>query len=158
MNPASPAEALSDELSWIAVLDQADCWSRVTQEPVGRIGFMTYGHPQVLPINHAVDGQTIVFRTSTLFHWLSVPLPVALEVDQYDRDSATGWSVVVHGRLRPIHASHEIDACEQLGLTAWAPGDRNSWFRIVPSRISGRIIGRKQRADDGSFLPSMSPD
>jgi len=154
MNRAAP----SDELSWIVVLDSADCWNRVAQEPVSRIAFITDGHPQVLPINHAVDDQTIVFRTSSLFNWLSAPLPVALEVDHYDRESTTGWSVVLNGRLTPITDRDEIGSCEHLGLRAWAPGDRNSWFRIVPSMISGRVIGRRRRADDGSFLPYMPPD
>lgn len=154
MNP----DSLTDELSWIVVLDSANCWNRVAEEPVSRIAFITDGHPQVLPINHAVDDQTVVFRTSSLFNWLSVPLPVALEVDHYDSESATGWSVVLNGLLTPITDRDEIGSCERLGLRAWAPGERNSWFRIVPSMISGRVIGRRRRADDGSFLPYMPPD
>lgn len=153
-----PPDISSNELAWIAVLDQADCWNRVAQEPVSRIAFVIYGHPEVLPINHAVDGQSIVFRTSSLFSWLTAAVPIALEVDRYDKQSSTGWSVVVHGRLVPIQGDDEIDACERLGLTAWAPGERNSWFRIVPSRITGRLIGRHRRTADGSFLPYMPPD
>ncbi len=145
------------ELAWIAVLDQGDCWHRLAQEPVSRIAFVTDGHPQVLPINHAVDGQSIVFRTSSLFDWVTVDVPVAVEADHYDGVSNTGWSVVVHGRLVPVHDRDEIGACERLGLAAWAPGDRNAWFRVVPSRISGRLIGRRRRNSDGSFLPYMPP-
>ena len=91
----------TNELSWIAVLDQEDCWNRLNEEPLGRIAFMTHGHPQVLPINYAADGHTVVFRTSSLFDWLSAPLPVALEIDQYDSESATGWSVICPRSAHP---------------------------------------------------------
>ncbi len=140
----------TNELSWIAVLDQEDCWNRISNEPLGRIAFITHGHPQVLPINYAADGQTVVFRTSSLFEWLSAPLPVALEIDQYDSESATGWSVIVHGQLTRIEGADETGACERLGLMAWAPGERNVWFRLTPTRVSGRLIGRRRRASDGS--------
>ncbi len=132
------------------MLDQEDCWNRISKEPLGRIAFITHGHPQVLPINYAADGQTVVFRTSSLFEWLSAPLPVALEIDQYDSESATGWSVIVHGQLTRIEGADETGACERLSLMAWAPGERNVWFRLTPTRVSGRLIGRRRRASDGS--------
>ena len=135
-----------DDLSWIEVLDGADCWRRLASQPVGRVAFIDDGHPRVLPINHAVDGNTLVFRTSSLFADTAAPVPIAFETDEYDAQSRTGWSVVVRGVLDPVVDRGEIERCERTGLLGWAPGERNHWFRIVPDRVTGRAIGRRRHA------------
>ena len=147
-----------DDLSWIEVLDGADCWRRLASQPVGRVAFVDDGLPRVLPINYAVDDNTLLLRTSSLFANIVTPVPVAFETDHYEPDSRTGWSVVVRGSLERVGNRDEIEHCERTGLVGWAPGERNHWFRIVPGRVTGRAIGRRRHAHDEGFLPYMPPD
>lgn len=146
------SETDRDDLSWIEVLDVADCWRRLATQPVGRVAFIDDEVPRVLPINHAVDGQTVVFRTSSMFAGTATPVPIAFEVDQYEAESRTGWSVVVRGSLQRVVDPDETERCERTGLQGWAPGERDHWFRIAPSRVTGRAIGRR-RAERGGVAP-----
>jgi nitroimidazol reductase NimA-like FMN-containing flavoprotein (pyridoxamine 5'-phosphate oxidase superfamily) len=147
-----------DDLSWIEVLDSADCWGRLASQPVGRVAFIEDGLPRVLPINYAVDGNTLVFRTSSLFADTVTPVPISFETDHYELDSRTGWSVVVRGSLERVVDADDTERCERTGLLGWAPGERNHWFRIAPNRVTGRAIGRRRHAHDEGFLPYMPSD
>jgi nitroimidazol reductase NimA-like FMN-containing flavoprotein (pyridoxamine 5'-phosphate oxidase superfamily) len=147
-----------DELRWIEVLDQSDCWRRLAPQPVGRIAFIDAGEPHLLPVNFAVQSGAVVFRTSSLFATTTTPAPVAFEVDQYSPDTRTGWSIVVRGSLTRVVDAADVAGCAQTELLGWAPGDRDHWFRILPSRITGRVIGRRLRGHDCGYLPYMPPD
>ena len=52
----------------------------------------------MLPVNFAVTGKTIIFRTApdTLLA-LYADAPVSFEVDRLDEALHQGWSVLVHG-------------------------------------------------------------
>ena len=53
----------------------------------------------VLPVNHAVDGQDVVFRTAhgSKLSAAEGQAVVAFEVDACDPQTRSGWSVLVHG-------------------------------------------------------------
>lgn len=133
-----------DELRWIEVLDVADCWRRLASQPIGRVAFIDADVPHVLPVNYAVDDGSLVFRTSSLFADVDAPVPIAFETDQSEPESRTGWSVVVRGSLARVVDADDIERYERAGLSGWAPGERNLWFRIVPRRVTGRAIGRRR--------------
>lgn len=62
---------------------------------VGRLGIVSTGRPDVLPVNYAVVGGEVVFRTG-LGEKLAVAVdgaPVAFEVDAIDQSWQEGWSV-----------------------------------------------------------------
>ncbi len=40
------------------------CLRLLASVPVGRVGFVADGEVQILPVNHLVDGQDVVFRTA----------------------------------------------------------------------------------------------
>jgi hypothetical protein len=48
---------------WFEDLEPEICWRLLARRLVGRVGFMARGEPVVLPVNHAVDGRSIVIRT-----------------------------------------------------------------------------------------------
>ncbi len=77
---------------------------------VGRLGIVSDGRPDVLPVNYAVVGGEVVFRTG-LGEKLAVAVdgaPVAFEVDAIDQSWQEGWSVVVHGHAQLLHDDAEI--------------------------------------------------
>ena len=108
---------------------------------VGRVGFFADGEMVILPVNHAVDGQDLVFRTA---HGAKLSAAegrnlVTFEADHYDEQTRSGWSVVVTGRAEVIYEDAEIQRLSQLGLHPWVTAvQRPFWIRIRASAVSGR--------------------
>ncbi len=147
------------DVVWFDELPPIRCWQYLETTAVGRIGFVHGGRPVVLPVNHVVDGESIVIRTESRssIGSLATSEPVAFEVDGMAPDHRTGWSVLVHGEVERVDARTK----RRLGDGApepWAPGVRDEWLRIVPSLVTGRSIARRQQLPDGTFLPYMRPD
>ncbi len=64
---------------------------------------------------------------------------MAFEADEYDKQTRSGWSVLVNGRAQAVCEEAEIQRLNHLGLHPWATAvDRPFWIRIRPTSISGR--------------------
>jgi nitroimidazol reductase NimA-like FMN-containing flavoprotein (pyridoxamine 5'-phosphate oxidase superfamily) len=117
------------------------CLRLLESVPVGRVSFYTDGEVVTLPVNHAVDGQTVVFRTdrgSKLSASERQDL-VAFEADDYDLKTRTGWSVLIKGHPEVVREDAEIHRLSQLGLHPWVTAvERSFWVRIRPASITGR--------------------
>lgn len=154
--------ALSNEegVVWVDDLDVDVCWRLLAGRVLGRVGFVQYGEPVVLPVNHAVDGDSIVLRTAqtSMLEVLGRGARVAFEVDGSDPFAETGWSVLVRGVASEVTDSDERDRLATLPLHPWAPGPRERWIRIHPTSVTGRAISRHRTADHGGFLPYLPPD
>jgi nitroimidazol reductase NimA-like FMN-containing flavoprotein (pyridoxamine 5'-phosphate oxidase superfamily) len=124
-------------------LTLAECEGLLLRTPIGRLGFTFGGEQSILPINYRfVDGQ-IVFRTSTghKLHAIAGREKVAFEVDRWDRETRTGWSVLAIGPAEEIQDYEEFEKVEALGLRPWTNDpNQNRWVRIVPDKITGRRI------------------
>jgi hypothetical protein len=58
-------------------------------------------------------------------------------IDSIDPAARQGWSVLIQGPAHHLDDA-ERDAVLEAGIESWAPGDRELFLRIVPSRITGR--------------------
>jgi uncharacterized protein len=117
------------------------CLQLLTAVPVGRVSFFADGEIVVLPVNHAMDGPNPVFRTArgSKLSASEGQKRVAFEVDDYDKQTRSGWSVLVNGSAEAIYEDAEIRRLSQLGLHPWVTAvDRPFWIRIRPDSISGR--------------------
>lgn len=124
-------------------LDSGACLELLASQPVGRLAFVRDGRPQLLPVNHVVDGWTIAFRTTygPKLVAAAAEAPVAFEADHYDPQTRTAWSVVVHGRAESVLDGEVIERLEALNLDTWAqPHERRHWVRVHPDTLSGRRI------------------
>jgi uncharacterized protein len=127
----------------LRVLDLDECLRRLERTPVGRLGFTSAGEQVILPMNHAVDGSSIVFRTmlGSKMEAAVAARTVAYEIDAFDPVAETGWSVVVKGTAEAVSDAADIDRYDALGLRSWADPDRlGRWIRVRPAEISGREI------------------
>lgn len=123
----------------LEVLDTATCWELLASTPVGRIAFVDAGEPAILPVNHAVAGHRVVFRTArgTLLHEALTRQPVAFEADGYDEAARTGWSVVVRG----VADLAETPLPPGEGPRPWADSvPREDLVEIRVEEITGRRI------------------
>jgi nitroimidazol reductase NimA-like FMN-containing flavoprotein (pyridoxamine 5'-phosphate oxidase superfamily) len=123
----------------LAVLTPEECWDLIREAPVGRVGFTDVGQPTILPVNHAVLGHRIVIRTArgALLHQALMNRPVAFEVDGFDPETRTGWSVLVQGLVQPMR---DVDP-DELDLDPWADAvERDHVVVLWPEDVNGRRI------------------
>ncbi len=115
-----------------------DCWRRLRSTTLGRIAVSAAGSVDIFPVNYAVDGESIAFRTApgTKLLELAINDRVAFEIDAFDVHDA--WSIVVKGHAERIERQSEVDALEQLGLAPWIPTLKYRWVRIHPTDVTGR--------------------
>lgn len=109
---------------------------------VARLAVVLDGHPEIFPVNYAVDSGTVVFRTaggSKLDGALQGP--VALEVDNAAPGTAVAWSVVVKGSAQLIQETDELIATHELELVPWQAGYKGRFVRVTPTEITGRRFG-----------------
>lgn len=127
--------------SRLTMLSSGECYELLASRSVGRVAFVVDGAPSVAPVNHRVDGDDIVFRTSphselgrSMAHG-----PVAFQVDEFDDFSQSGWSVLMQGYAAYDDAdSVPPDARPR----PWAEGVRGLTVRIRPLQVTGRrLIG-----------------
>ena len=68
---------------------------------------------------------------------------MTFEVDDIDRRSRSGWSVLIRGLAEEVTGDHRAELVartEATGVRPWVPGDHGRWMRIIPQAISGRRI------------------
>ena len=97
----------------------------------------------LFPVNYGLDGEGIIFRTNAGRKMGGIESgEVAFEVDSIDDSTQSGWSVLVRGQADCI--ADTVDATSErirrLTLITWAPGERESWFTIRPTSITGRRL------------------
>jgi uncharacterized protein len=95
----------------------------------------------LLPVNHAVDGQDVVFRTAPGSKLTAAEEQelVAFEADDYDLQTRSGWSILVTGRATVVYDEAEVKRLNRLNLHPWATSvDHPFWVRIHPSSVTGR--------------------
>jgi len=123
----------------IIALGTQACWDLLRGEEVGRLAVSVDRRPEIFPVNFAVDGRTIVFRTAegTKFGSLFVEDHVAFEADGYDAATSEAWSVVIKGRAREVRTFDQPDD-SAFWLFPWSATPKSRFVRITPERVSGR--------------------
>jgi len=134
--------AVIDGRTWLEHLGPEECWRLLGSVPVGRIGVLVDSAPEIYPVNHMVDGRSIVFRTApgSKLRGLHRSPSVCFEVDGFDPDSRTGWSVLVKGRAVPLKDGDEASRVAAVPLDHWTVGSKPDWVRIEPHQVTGRRI------------------
>jgi nitroimidazol reductase NimA-like FMN-containing flavoprotein (pyridoxamine 5'-phosphate oxidase superfamily) len=121
-----------------------DCYRLLATQEVGRIGVNAEHHPLIFPVNYVLDGTTVVIRTSAgTILTAAEHANVSFEVDDIDRHTRSGWSVLLRGQAEEVGAEHRAELIERTkaaGAQPWAPGERGHWVRIIPHAISGRRV------------------
>ena len=127
----------------IETVERDDCLALLATTSVGRLGLLVDGRPEILPVNFAVDGDVVLFRTApgTVLNQAALTV-VAFEADQFDESGRSGWSVLVQGIAQDIGDAidRNSERVRRLTLVTWAPGTRERWFSIRPERVTGRRI------------------
>lgn len=133
----------------IREIDKGECLELLRSEQVGRIGVVVDGLPEIFPVNYSLDASdSVVFRTA-----IGSKLPAAVnhqvvfEVDQFDRNWRTGWSVIVHGVAQQTQSIKEGEHV----LVSWR-NDTPYLVRISQQSLTGRRIERHPETDNDQRL------
>lgn len=126
-------------------LSREDCLALIRGGGIGRVAFDDGEGPTVIPVNYAVDGDAVVFRTSlegrlnqSLARAMTgAAIRIAFEVDDIDLKEQSGWSVLLRGggQLLPDH-----ERPSQETVVPWVGGDRPVYIRLEPVEVTGRRL------------------
>lgn len=137
-----------DERTGLEILPIEECWEHLLASTVGRLGVCVGSHPDIFPINYAVEGgragSALLIRTAPGTKLAAAVLgsAVAFEIDDIDAEHHQGWSVVVHGHATEVEDLEELMALEDAedGPQPWAKGVRSRFVRLHPDEVTGRRI------------------
>ncbi len=120
-------------------LSATESWALLRQTGVGRLAVIVDDRPEIFPVNHLVDHGSVVMRTAlgTKFkgavgHW------VAFEVDGYDPETGTAWSVVLKGEGQEVNRLYDVLEVIELPLFPWHSAPKAHFIRIEPYSVTGR--------------------
>jgi len=144
-----------DRRTGLEVLDREGCFALLRMRSLARIGVVVDGQPLVFPVNFALDGEGIVFRTEpgTMLSGVRHG-PVAFECDGTDDPSLhTAWSILATGPAIEVSNPVDLEHLHRLPLGPWCPGPLSIWLRMEPTTLTGRRIrphhSRWSKTNDG---------
>ena len=135
---------VTDELE---VLDEHSCLEHLHSASLGRVALRSGEDIDIFPVNYACDGPIVIYRTAAGTRLDRAPKDhVAFEVDGWDEQGRTGWSVVLKGIALDVTSGRDPFSTQlrERKVVPMAPGRRERWIAIYPSAISGRRFSRSQ--------------
>lgn len=139
-------------------LSRLDCLALLSAGTVGRVAVTTPDGPHIVPVSYTVLDDSVVVRTSSysVLGTYARDAVVALEIDDFDHATRTGWSVVVRGRCSVESDPRTIRSIrETSGGSPWAAGTRNLYLRVRTDQVSGRSVGDPTPAETRRALQSL---
>jgi len=123
-------------------LTRDECLRLMESVPVGRIIYTRQALPAVELVNFTLDNGDIIIKTDHGGKLAAATrgAVVAFEADSVDQARQVGWSVTVIGHSHEVTDPDEIVRLERLGLSSWAPGEREHFIRISPGLLNGRRL------------------
>jgi nitroimidazol reductase NimA-like FMN-containing flavoprotein (pyridoxamine 5'-phosphate oxidase superfamily) len=134
----------TDGSSSIQLIHDDECEELLLAHRWGRLGVQVRDHPEIFPVNYAMDGHRIVFRVDRGTKLASIRQHhmVTFQIDDVDEEQQTGWSVAAVGPVNEVFDAQDITRLEGLGLVSWAVSESIHWMRLSPHRLSGRRLVR----------------
>jgi uncharacterized protein len=131
----------------LEALDEHGCLEHLHSTSLGRVAFRSGDDIDIFPVNYGCDGSIVIYRTAAGTRLDKAPRDhVAFEVDGWDEQTRTGWSVVLKGIALDVTAGRDpfSKQLRDQRVVPLAPGRRERWIAIYPSAITGRKFRRSQ--------------
>ena len=115
-----------------------ECWTLAASQPVGRLAWNGTEGPTVVPVNFEVTDGRVRLRTaaySALARECDDSV-VAFEVDDFDADQRSGWSVLMRGRAH-LEYGGQPDGDDP---DVWPAGARALRVVVDVESVSGRRV------------------
>jgi nitroimidazol reductase NimA-like FMN-containing flavoprotein (pyridoxamine 5'-phosphate oxidase superfamily) len=125
----------------LQTLDFKECLPLLRAQAFGRLVFTEQALPAIRLVNYSLYNGQIALRLGRS-PW--VPrldrTVVAFEVDDVDKDSHTGWSVVVIGKARLVLDIDELVTLSDPTTRSWVPGPRDQVLCVDMEQVTGRRL------------------
>lgn len=133
-----------DEHRVLDVLTEEECWDLLRGARLGRLVYTDGALPAVVPVSYAVVGEDLVLAVTsdTKVAAASRGEIVALQIDDADGPSRTGWSVTAVGPSRRLADTHLAAALAADGLVPWSPTLLATHVAIHVRLLTGRRLSR----------------
>lgn len=125
----------------LETLTESECFDLLATHRLGRLAVVIGGRPQIFPVNYALGDRVVAIRTADGTKLAAARnAHVAFEIDGYDADAGSGWSVLVQGVAYEITGAvdRQSELARRLPVEPLAPGTHERWLGIHPVTISGR--------------------
>lgn len=126
----------------LEIMPEAECVKLLRSHDLGRIAVVDRDLcPLIFPVNYFFDEGVLVFRTAPGTKLALAPgAHVSFEIDNFDRRTGIGWSVLVKGIAHDIT---EPRGAPTGRMRFWpvhpaAPGAREHWIGIWANEVTGR--------------------
>ena len=124
-------------------LSRSECETLLRRGVIGRAAIATPTGPQIVPLNYAVIGSSVVVCTTpdSMLGPYGRDSMLAFEIDQFEHPRQRGWSVVVRGRADAVEDQEELRMLASTLARPWAAGRRSLYLRIPLTEVTGRRLG-----------------
>jgi len=129
-----------DEYRFLQKLTRARSLDLLGSVRLGRLVFTSQSAPVIRPVNHLVEGDTLIVR-ATAGAAITAAVgrtgaTVAYEADSIDEATQLGWSVIVAGTARLL--GDELAAARyRLRLRPWVSGSADDVITITMDTVTG---------------------
>ena len=133
-DPLAPGEL--DEL------ERKECFRLLALAAVGRVAFTDGALPAVQPVTYLLDGEEVVFRTKNGSKLAAATrhAVVGFEVDDFDLQTRTGWSVLGIGEAYEIVDPARLAALDDTHTDPWVRGHDAHTIAIPLQLVTGRWL------------------
>lgn len=140
---AQPTTHLN-EIRTFAHLGPDECWRLIGSHGIGRVVFTGETHTQIVPTTYDAANGTAYFRAPA-FGELARRVDgrtASLQVDDIDRGTFSGWSVLMTGTAHRVEKAATVAALWRLGRPhAWFPGTQVQWIALPVTIVRGERVG-----------------
>jgi nitroimidazol reductase NimA-like FMN-containing flavoprotein (pyridoxamine 5'-phosphate oxidase superfamily) len=135
----------SGEESTLERLPREECVRLLQKGLIGRVVYTYDAMPAAQPVNYAVDGDEIVFRTGGGDKLKAAVnnAVVGFEVDEFDSAARTGWSVLVVGQAYHILNPERLASLDSRIPAPWASGHAMYTVAVPLTKLTGRRLVRQ---------------
>ena len=129
-----------DEHRFLQRLSRTRALDLLGSVAIGRLVFTYQGEPVIRPVNHLVEGETLVVRATEGAAITAAVgrggAAVAYEADSIDEATQLGWSVIVTGTARLL--GDEIAAARyRMRLRPWISDAADDVITITADTVTG---------------------
>ncbi len=122
-------------------LSRSDCLRLLDTAPWGRVAISIGALPSILPVQFALEGESIVFRAAPggALDAATRGTVVAFEADGVQPELGP-WSVLVVGTARHLTRDEDLARLQHLALRAWSTTCPDRFVTLSPEVVSGRRL------------------
>jgi nitroimidazol reductase NimA-like FMN-containing flavoprotein (pyridoxamine 5'-phosphate oxidase superfamily) len=129
-------------LNTLPRLSLVQCLRLLAESDIGRVVYVNAAMPAIQPVSYLLGGNTVIFQAAKGAKLAAATRNsvVAFEVDDIDRATRTGWSVVGVGPCSAVTDPDELAELATRMPTSWGTNHAGHTLAIEMAYLSGRRI------------------